>query len=128
MKLLFLSPIGNIGGAERVLLTAVAGVRRELPSAVVRVVALSDGPLLAAARELGAEIEVVPLPPGLGELGDSRLRGGRVALALRSVGRLPALRSFVRRLKAAVTAFGPDLVHSNGIKTHLVGRFAIPAS
>jgi len=127
MKLLFLNPIGNVGGAERVLLTAVGGVRRELPAATVRVLALADGPLLAAARELGAEAEVVPLPAGLGELGDSRLRGGRLALLLQSALRLPALGSFVGRLRSAVATFGPDLVHSNGIKTHLLGRYAVRA-
>ena len=127
MRLLFLNPIGNIGGAERVLLTAVAGVKRERPDAVVRVVALSDGPLLAAARELGAEAEVVPLPPAFGQLGDSQSRGGRFPLLLRSVARLPVLASFIRTLKAAVARFNPDLVHSNGIKTHLLGRFAVPA-
>ena len=127
MRLLFLNPIGNIGGAERVLLTAIAGVKHELPDASIRLLMLADGPLLAAARELGAEVEIVPLPTGLGELGDSQLRGSRAALALRSVARLPGLASFVRRLKTAIARFGPDLVHSNGIKTHLLGRFAIPA-
>lgn len=131
MRLLFLSPIGNVGGAERVLLTAVAGVRREQPDAAVRVITLSDGPLLAAVRDLGAEAEVVPLPAAAGELGDSSLRGGgvrnRAALLLRSASRGPALWSFTRRLRAAVARFAPDLVHSNGVKTHLLARFAVPA-
>ncbi len=127
MRLLFLNPIGNIGGAERVLLTAIAGVKREWPDAVVRVVALSDGPLLAAARELGAETEVVPLPAAFSQLGDSQTRGGRLPRLLYSAARLPALGSFIRRLKAAVARFNPDIVHSNGIKTHLLGRFAVPA-
>ena len=72
MRLLFLNPIGNIDGAERVLLTAIAGAKRELPDASIRLLMLADGPLLSAARELGAEVEIVPLPTGLGELGDSR--------------------------------------------------------
>jgi glycosyltransferase involved in cell wall biosynthesis len=124
MRLLFLNPIGNVGGAERVLLAAVAGAKREMPGAVVRVLMLSDGPLGAAARELGAEVEVLPLPAGLGELGDSHSRGA--ALAWRSVARLPALASFVGRLRAAIARFTPDLVHSNGIKTHLLSRLAVP--
>jgi glycosyltransferase involved in cell wall biosynthesis len=126
VRLLFLNPIGNVGGAERVLLTAIAGVKRERPDAGVRVVALAGGPLLDAARELGAEAEVVPLPAAFGELGDSRPRG-RLSMFLRSVPRLPLLWSFVARLKAAVARFDPNLVHSNGIKTHLLGRFAVPA-
>lgn len=126
MRLLYLSPVGRVGGAERVLLTAVAAVRREDPSAAVRVVALADGPLLAAAHELGAETEVVPVPAALAGLGDSRLRGGRAALAVRSLVRLPAFARLARRLRATVGRFGSDIVHSNGIKTHLLSRFAVP--
>jgi glycosyltransferase involved in cell wall biosynthesis len=128
MRLLFLNPIGKIGGAERVLLTAIAGVKREMPPATVRLLALSDGPLLDSARELGAEAELLPLPAGSGELGDSQLRGGRMALLLRACTQLPAMWSFVGRLRAAIARFAPDLVHSNGIKTHLLARFAVPAA
>ena len=125
MRILFLNPIGNIGGAERVLLTAVAGLKRELPSAVVRVVALSDGPLLAAARELGAVTEVVPPPTGFGELGDSRAASNRRMLLARSLTRLPALWPFIGRLRESIARFKPDLVHSNGIKTHILSRFTV---
>lgn len=126
MRLLFLNPIGNIGGAERVLLTAIAGVRREHPSYTVRLITLSDGPLLGAANEFGAETEVVAIPDRLGQLGDSRLRGGRVALTLAAAARLPSLGAFLSRLGSAIRRYAPDLVHSNGIKTHLLGRFTVP--
>jgi glycosyltransferase involved in cell wall biosynthesis len=126
MRLLFLNPIGQIGGAERVLLTAIAAVKREASDTEIRLIALAEGPLLAAARELGAEVEAVPLPPALGELGDSRMEGGRVALALRSLRGGPALGPFFRRLKAAVRTFAPEVVHSNGIKTHLLARLVVP--
>ena len=127
MRLLFLNPIGNVGGAERVLLAAVAGVRREWPDAAVRVVMLSEGPLVAAVRALGAEAEVLPLPAALGALGDSATRGGKPRLLGRAVLGLPALAAFARRLRGVVTRFRPDLVHSNGIKTHLLSRLAVPA-
>jgi glycosyltransferase involved in cell wall biosynthesis len=103
-------------------------LKREFPSSSIRLITLTDGPLQAAARELGVESEVVPLPSSLSELGDSRLSGGRAMLALRSLLRLPSLASFVRRLKHAVREFNPDLVYSNGIKTHLLTRFAVPLS
>lgn len=125
MKLLFLSPIGNIGGAERVLLTALAGVRQHLPAATIRVLCLTDGPLLAAVRDLGAEADVLPLPASFSALGDSRLRGRQASLLSRSVVRLPKLLKFQSRLRTAVAAFAPDIVHSNGIKTHLLGRLAV---
>jgi glycosyltransferase involved in cell wall biosynthesis len=128
MRLLYLNPIGHIGGAERVLLTAIAGVKREHPAAAVCVVMLAEGPLSTAARELGAEVQVVPLADSLRELGDSQLSGGRTTLALRALLRVPALGSFLRKLKRAVWSFEPDLVHSNGIKTHLLARPVVPAA
>jgi len=127
MRLLFLSPIGHIGGAERVLLTAVAGLKREWPVVAIRVIALADGPLASAVRQRGAEFEVVPLPPVLAGLGDSRLDRGRVGLATRAVAQLPALASYSRRLGAAIRGYSPDLVHSNGIKTHILSRLAVSA-
>ena len=126
MRLLYLNPIGHVGGAERVLLAAIAGAKRELPSAAIRLIALGDGPL-SAPHGNGA-VEVVPLPTALGELGDSRLPGGRTALALRSLRGVPALAPFIRSLSGAVRSFAPDLVHSNGIKTHLLGRLAVSAA
>jgi glycosyltransferase involved in cell wall biosynthesis len=127
MRVLFLSPIGHIGGAERVLLTAIAGVKRECPATSIRVLALADGPLAAAARASSAEFEVIPLPPRLADLGDSRLEGGRLALAFRILSQLPALDSYRRHLRSAILQYDPDLVHSNGIKTHLLSRLTIPA-
>jgi glycosyltransferase involved in cell wall biosynthesis len=127
MRVLFLSPIGHIGGAERVLLTAIAGMKRECPAAAVRVLALADGPLAAAVRASSAECEVIPLPPRLADVGDSRLGHGRVGLALRTLSQLPVLASYLRQLRAAVVRYGPTLVHSNGIKTHLLSRFTISA-
>jgi glycosyltransferase involved in cell wall biosynthesis len=130
MRVLFLSPVGQVGGAERVLLTAVAGLRRAIPGAAVRVLALADGPLLAAAADVGAETEVVPLPPALAALGDSQARGagwrGKAGVLLRSLPAIPAAVRYAARLRAAVTRFAADVVHSNGIKTHLLSRLAVP--
>ena len=124
MRILFLNPIGGIGGAERVLLAAIGGVKRARPDAVVRVVALADGPLLAAAARLGADVEVVPLPAALSALGDSA--GGRLSLLWEAALAGPAAWAFVGKLRAAIARFAPDVVHSNGIKTHLLSRFAVP--
>jgi glycosyltransferase involved in cell wall biosynthesis len=126
VRLLFLSPVGTLGGAERVLLTAVRGILRERPAAVVGVVALADGPLAGAVRDLGAEAEVVALPADFAALGDSSRPGGRTSSALRSLRRLPVLAPFVARLRDRVARFAPDLVHSNGIKTHLLAPLVVP--
>lgn len=128
MRVLFLSPVGTLGGAERVLLTAVAGLRRAEPEWPVGVLALADGPLLEQVRALGATAEAVPLPTILARLGDSQLRrGGKLALAARGLLAGPAAAGYVTRLRAAVRRAAPDVVHSNGIKTHLLSRLVVPA-
>jgi glycosyltransferase involved in cell wall biosynthesis len=131
VRILYLNPIGGIGGAERVLLTAVAGVRRTEPSATIRVLTFTDGPLLPPVRDLGAEVEVVPMPAALRGLGDSQLRsakrwGGRLGLLGRATLVVPVGCGYAARLRKAVSRFGPDVVHSNGIKTHLLSRVAVP--
>ncbi len=131
MRILYLNPIGSIGGAERVLLTAVAGVRRTEPSATVRVLTFTDGPLLSAVRDLGAEVEVVPMPAALSGLGDSQIRsakrwGGRLGLLGSATLAVPAGCRYAARLRKAVRQFRPDVVHSNGIKTHLLSRVVVP--
>lgn len=130
MRVLFLNPIGGIGGAERVLLAAVAGVKQVLPDAVVQVLTLADGPLLGAAVACGASARAVPLPAALGGLGDSALRGvgwrARLALLGQVLPALPAAWQYLGTLRRVVARFRPNLIHSNGIKTHLLARFVVP--
>ena len=130
MRILFLSPVGVIGGAERVLLTAIGGLLRVQPGIAIRVIAPEDGPLLEAVSAIGAETKIVPMPSALTQLGDSQLRSTR---KLRSLVKLLGLSAwgsisawdYLLRLRAAIELFQPDLVHSNGIKTHLLSRFAV---
>jgi glycosyltransferase involved in cell wall biosynthesis len=131
MRILFLSPVGVVGGAERVLLTAIGGLMRAEPAAVIRVIAPVDGPLLAAVSAVGAEAEIVPMPPMLTRLGDSQLRSAgrwrsRAELLGLAASALPKAWDYLVRLRAAITRFRPDLVHSNGIKTHLLSRVVVP--
>lgn len=131
MRILFLNPVGVLGGAEKVLLTAIAGVRRIQSDATLRLLAFSDGPLLEAAAKAGAEVEVIPLPKTLSVLGDSQFRSqGLVARKLATLGQvaraIPAGCRLLRSLHASVRRFAPDVVHSNGIKTHLLAALAVP--
>ena len=62
MRILFLSPIGQIGGAERVLLDLIAGIRVAEPAHELHVLMMDDGPLAEAARSLGAQVGVLVAP------------------------------------------------------------------
>jgi glycosyltransferase involved in cell wall biosynthesis len=125
MRLLYLSPTASLGGAERVLLAVLAGLRAARPVPARRLIVPEAGPLAERAAQLGVETEVLPLPEDLTGLGDSGLRGQRGMRAWWSLLRrlllaTPSARRYARTLAAATRAWAPDLVHSNGIKTHLL--------
>src|SRR5262249_37832171 len=66
-------------------------------------------------------------------LGDSQLRQGRslgrvAGLLGQTLTTLPALAAFVGKLRRHLHRLGPDLIHSNGIKTHVLASLARPAS
>jgi glycosyltransferase involved in cell wall biosynthesis len=136
MKVLFVSPTGVLGGAERVLLSALGAIRMARPEVQCHLLVLSAGPLVERATELGVETTVLPAPAGLQLLGDSRLkqsnrRAFRAAtMALRSIPLIWSTWRYVRQLRRRIRELGPDLIHSNGIKTHallwLTGIRSIP--
>ena len=130
MRITFLNPVGVIGGAERVLLSALRSVREHRPDAELSLIQLGAGPLQTEADALGVAVEVVPLPEPLARAGDTLLRADR----LRNLARLarsalvPAaeLVGFIRDLQRALRRHSPDLIHSNGLKTHALAAFARP--
>jgi glycosyltransferase involved in cell wall biosynthesis len=120
-----LNPTGSLGGGERSLLDLVASLRRRDPSIEPHLIACGDGPLLADARRAGATAELLPMPPALARAGDSGAvsRWKLVALAQAMRAGVSSLR-FARTLRGAIAAARPDVVHSNGIKTHLLAAMA----
>ena len=72
MRVLFLNPLGGLGGAERALLDLVASLKRVVPRACNRgSCARGAGPLLSEAAALGAITDTLPLPDSLARLGES---------------------------------------------------------
>jgi glycosyltransferase involved in cell wall biosynthesis len=129
MRILYLSPTGSLGGAERVLLSVLGSMRQARPDAQLHLLALADGPLLGLAARLGVRTTLLPLPAELTRLGDSQLaHGGRArrwaALLWQTLRAAPASWGYARRLREAIRCAAPDLIHSNGIKTHLLARLA----
>jgi glycosyltransferase involved in cell wall biosynthesis len=110
--LLYLAPSGQVGGAERCLLSLAAGLDRGhyRPAALVG----SAGPLAAMLEQARVPATVVAMPPALRRL--SRYhpnRGWRARV-------LPGLQApgYLRRLRRAGSGCTPRLVHSNGLKMH----------
>lgn len=131
MHVVYLNPVGVLGGGERVLLTLVRSTLAKFPTARVSVVLLGDGPLVAELQSLGASVHVLPLPATLAGLGDTQFRGGGKFVALaRTAGRTaltaPKTILFLRRLRRLLCSLEPSLVHSNGLKTHALTAVVCP--
>ncbi|GMU00298.1 hypothetical protein KH5H1_44180 [Corallococcus caeni] len=124
MRILFLNPVGILGGAERALVDLLACLRTLEPDLSLHLIAGTDGPLVETARGLGVEARVLALPDRLSALGDSGLREqGRAGLwrFTRELAPTPLLLArYGLDLRRAVRDAAPDLLHSNGIKTHLL--------
>lgn len=121
MRVVYLNPTGELGGGERSLLDLLAAqcaAHRQIePSLIV----CADGPLAGEAKALGASVSVLPMPDALARLGDS---AGVLTTAGRTMRAAPAARNYARALGQAICSMSPDLVHSNGMKTHLLASLA----
>ena len=129
MRIVYLNPVGALGGAERSLLDVMASVRQADPSARLSLVVCTDGPLLEHARRLGVWVVLLPMPDALVELGDSGWRDrppleAFITLARRGPAAAWTTWRYVHRLGRAVRALRPDVVHSNGIKCHFLTGLA----
>jgi glycosyltransferase involved in cell wall biosynthesis len=122
MRVLFLDPVGTLGGAERCLLDLAASIHAVRPSVTMGLVVGGEGPLVAAAEQQGMDVTVLPLPRGLSRAGDSGISG--LAAIAKSAPSLVvasgALATYAVKLDRAVRAFEPTVIHSNGIKMHVL--------
>ncbi len=125
MKIVFVNPVGAIGGAERVLLTMLAALLTTQPDIQLYLIVGTDGPLIEQAKNLGVQVKVLKLPEEFNQLGDSAFKGNSKAIAvlillLRLVKTLPSIGKYLRQFHGLLCSLKPDLIHSNGIKTHLL--------
>lgn len=127
MRIVYLNPVGALGGAERALLNLLASLRQTARQVRPHLLICGHGPLAETARAIGVDATVLPIPVDLAALGDSGLRGtGRFRRFIASSGRaataLPAACRYLRDLCSLIKKIAPDLIHSNGIKAHLLTR------
>jgi glycosyltransferase involved in cell wall biosynthesis len=117
-RVLLLNAGLGLGGAEHSLLLLLAGLEGTGVKPTVAV--LGEGPLRARLAELGVPMVVLALPTTLRRA--SRYRPGRDVLAapmLAAAGTIGAL-----RIAALCRRLGVDLVHTNGLKMHVLGGVA----
>src|SRR5438552_2987811 len=117
MRILFISAVGTIGGAERVLLDLIASIHGHDMHALL----MEDGPLANALRAAGATVHVQPAAASIISLGDSAaISGSKAGLIGRGILAAPAVWNYLRRLRRALRRITPDVIHSNGLKSHLL--------
>ena len=124
MKILYTNASSQLGGAERNLIDVISAVQKQDPSIEITVLITAlDGPLVAELTPLGVKIILLELPRKIARFGDSGLkRGNKTANVFKLVTGLPVV-ELVRywwQLRQTIKAIDPDLIHSNGFKTHLL--------
>ena len=124
MRIVYLNPCGQLGGAETSLLELLASLRAAAPDWELSLVMGEDGPLGEEARARKVKVIIAPFPPALARLGDVRKGYGAMLVALvRSA--LATLR-YGRTLAQILTSLQPDIIHTNGFKMHLLGAWTRP--
>lgn len=107
-------------------------IRHGQPGWKLELLAGSDGDFTAAVQELGIGVHIIPLPSTLSRLGDAGAGGpaGETVSKSSIVAALglsaPQLTSYVWKLRHFLSESNPDLIHSNGLKTHILAAIAAP--
>jgi glycosyltransferase involved in cell wall biosynthesis len=129
VSIVFLSPTGQTGGAEAALHDLLAGLRESHPSWSLRLIVASDGPLVERVAALGVPVQVLPFPASVAKLGEWGIGSGwwaRVSFLMRCAATaLPAV-GYLQRLRRLLRSSQPDVIHTNGLKMHLLGAWARP--
>ncbi len=129
MRIVFLNPSGELGGAETALLEILAALRAARPSWTLELVTSAGGPLIGRAAALGISTTTLTFPPSLARLGEWGRRCSSTArLRLASQAARAAVPTFgyAGRLRRHLTQVNPDIIHTNGLKMHLLGARCRP--
>ena len=127
MKIVYLNPVGALGGGERSLLDLLASLRKADPQLQGHLIVCTDGPLIEAAKAIGVQVQLLQMPAAITRAGDSRLRNARFRELDTFAGLIGAgfaAKRYASVLRDAIVPIQPDIVHSNGIKTHLLTSLA----
>lgn len=105
------------------LLELMHALRRARPEWSLYLIAAEEGPLLQRAREAGISHEVLAFPRPLRRLGEHGREGGMMKWLGRAWSLLRgalATLGYVYKLRRRLDQLVPTVVHSNGVKMHLL--------
>jgi glycosyltransferase involved in cell wall biosynthesis len=124
VRIVYLNPCGQLGGAEISLLDLLAGIRAGEPAWELHLVLGEGGPLEQRAQALGVQVVVASFPGALARWGDS---GSRPVAALgQGFKAITGTLSYLMRLRRVLSTIKPDIIHTNGFKMHILGIWARP--
>mgnify|MGYP005841770449 CR=1 FL=1 len=133
MQVVYWTPAAQLGGAERSLLDVVAVLRQLRPDWPIGVITGEEGPLVDELRRWQVPVAVLPWPEAVARVGESfwlwserdkwKQRASWSYKLLKAAVALPAYR---RRLRRQLFQWRPRLLHSNGLKCHLLARGVAP--
>jgi glycosyltransferase involved in cell wall biosynthesis len=129
VRVVFLNPSGELGGAETALLEMLAALRAARPAWTLSLVASADGPLVERATALGVKSTALTFPRSLARLGEWGRRGSfgaRLRFGAAIGGAAAPTLQYASRLHHHLNQLKPDIVHTNGLKMHLLGARCRP--
>jgi glycosyltransferase involved in cell wall biosynthesis len=127
MRITCVSVSDQMGGSEAALLEMIASLGHVRPDWKFQIVLPGDGPLGDRLREVGAACSIVRMPAPLARLGewgavsDGWSASAQMALGLRLCESAAVLPGYESRLRRTISAFQPNLIHTNGFKAHVLG-------
>lgn len=125
MRVLYVNPAAGLGGSERSLLDVLAALGDAAPALERSLLLFADGELAGRARALGVDVSILPFPASLERIGEFRAEG-KTRLALPSGRILFDGLDLVRTFRRHVRGRRPDVIHTNGMKAHVLAAAAVP--
>jgi glycosyltransferase involved in cell wall biosynthesis len=125
VRIVYLNPCGQMGGAETSLRELLASVRTAEPAWELYLALGEDGPLAGIARELNVAVTVIPFPRALARIGDSGQ--GAFKTIWSTVKAAGGATIYARRLARILRGIQPDIIHTNGFKMHLLASWIRPS-
>jgi glycosyltransferase involved in cell wall biosynthesis len=133
MRIAYFSMSDQLGGSEVALVEMVRGMRSLRPAWSPLAILPGRGPLLDRLENSGAQVVVLPLPSPLARIGESAgtdagwTFAARAAFAARLLTVAAVMPPYERRLSRVLRTYRPDIVHTNGLKAHVLGVRAAAA-
>lgn len=123
---MFLSPSGQLGGAETSLLEILASLREARPAWPLHLLIAGEGPLQARAASLGVATATLPFAPSIARLGETRAmsEGRHPGFVVKLAMAAAPIAAYIRHLRRVVREIGPDILHTNGLKMHVLAAQA----